>query len=82
MKILLNYTSWPHYFILKDERLAQYLEVQNIDLVMPFTKRLVDKGIFEKDSKWFRHELVQKCFEDDLSKEEKEGIIIELRKQL
>jgi hypothetical protein len=45
--------------------------MENIDLIRPFTKELTERGIFEKNSKWFRHELVRKCFEDDLDKEEK-----------
>jgi hypothetical protein len=49
---------------LKEEKLAKYLEIEKrIDLVRPFIKELIERTIFEKDSKWFRHELVQKCFE-------------------
>ena len=56
---------------LKGESLARYLEIREVDKVRPFTKKLIERGIFEHRSKWFRHELLRKCFEDELDVEEK-----------
>jgi tetratricopeptide (TPR) repeat protein len=58
---------------LKHKRLATYLEMdqKNIDLVRPFVKRLIENRIFDQRFKWFRHDLVQRCFEDDLDNEER-----------
>ena len=58
---------------LKYKRLATYLEMdqKNTDLVRPFVKRLIGNRIFDQRFKWFRHDLVQRCFEDDLDPEEK-----------
>ncbi len=57
---------------LKHKSLASYLEMgDNIELVRPFIKRLIQHRIFDEHFRWFRHELVQKCFEDDLVEEEK-----------
>ena len=58
---------------LKHKRLATYLEMdqKNIDLVRLFVKRLIESRIFDQRFKWFRHDLVQRCFEDDLDNEER-----------
>jgi hypothetical protein len=56
---------------LKDERLATYLGMDDVDLVTPFIKRLSKNRIFDQKLNWFRHELIKKCFEDDLNNEQK-----------
>lgn len=56
---------------LKHKRLATYLDQKNIDLVRPFVKQLIENRIFDEQFKWFRHELIQRCFEDDLDDEER-----------
>ena len=59
---------------LRYERLAGYLETQehgmNVDDVRPMIKRLSENRIFDPQLKWFKHDLVKKCFEDDLDPEE------------
>ena len=61
---------------LRDQLLAQYLQINNCNneadiLIIPFIERLIERGIFDKQYKWFRHELIKKCFEDDLGEEQK-----------
>jgi tetratricopeptide (TPR) repeat protein len=56
---------------LKDVNLARYLQINNIDLLRPFTKKLIERRIFDEKYRWFRHELIRRCFEDDLAVEEK-----------
>jgi tetratricopeptide (TPR) repeat protein len=77
---------------IKHKSLACYLGMSdNVDLVRPFIKRLVQSRIFDERFKWFRHELVQRCFEDDLDDDEKvshheraaklfESLIVEVQK--
>jgi tetratricopeptide (TPR) repeat protein len=59
---------------LRDERLAGYLGTEehnmNVDDVRPLIKQLSEHRIFDPYLKWFKHELVKKCFEDDLDHEE------------
>lgn len=51
------------YQPLKPIKLAKYLKMDdNVDFVMPFVNRLIEKRIFDENLRWFRHELVQKCF--------------------
>lgn len=59
---------------LRHKRLATYLEMDhdNADLVRPFVRRLIENRIFDESFRWFRHELGQRCFEDDLDPEERE----------
>jgi tetratricopeptide (TPR) repeat protein len=49
---------------------ANLLDV-TVDSLLPFFKRLSERGIFNEDHEWFQHELIQKCIEDDLSNEQK-----------
>jgi tetratricopeptide (TPR) repeat protein/energy-coupling factor transporter ATP-binding protein EcfA2 len=57
---------------LKHKKLARYLEIDdNADLVRPFIKRLIQNRIFDESFKWFRHELIQRCFKDDLDEDER-----------
>jgi tetratricopeptide (TPR) repeat protein len=42
----------------------------NVDDVRPMIKRLSENRIFDPQLKWFKHDLVKKCFEDDLDPEE------------
>jgi tetratricopeptide (TPR) repeat protein len=63
---------------LKYNRLAAYLAMEEKEerkerqyLVRPFIKKLIENTIFDQRFKWFRHELVQRCFEDDLDNEER-----------
>jgi len=59
---------------LRDERLADYLgtkeQKMNVDDMRPLIKQLSEKRIFDQHFKWFKHDLVKKCFEDDLDPEE------------
>jgi len=52
----------------KYKRLGKYLET---DPVKPFLNRLIENRVFDERFKWFRHELVQRCFEEDLDPEER-----------
>jgi tetratricopeptide (TPR) repeat protein len=56
-----------------DQIIAMYLKFrdENPDLFYPFMERLVERGIFERESAWFRHQLIQKCFDDSLHKNRK-----------
>lgn len=45
------------------------MQLTDIDHLILFIDRLVERGIFEKVSKRFRHELIKKCFEDGLDTE-------------
>ena len=61
---------------LKDQMLSEYLQTNNgyndADIVIiPFIERLIERGIFDKKYEWFRHELIKKCYEDDLGEEQK-----------
>ncbi len=49
------------------------MEDNNIDFVRPFVKRLIENRIFDENLKWFRHEVIQRCFEDDLDDEERKS---------
>lgn len=58
------------YQPLKPKRLAKYLKMDdNGDFVMPFDNHLIENRIFDENFKWFRHELVQKCFQDRIDEE-------------
>ena len=54
------------------KKLAIYLGIRekNIRLAKQFAKRLIESRIFDERFEWFRHDLVQKCFEDKLDCEE------------
>ena len=60
---------------LRDQMLSEYLQINNgnneADILLPFIERLIERGIFDKKYEWFRHDLIKKCFEDDLGKERK-----------
>jgi tetratricopeptide (TPR) repeat protein len=61
---------------IKDQMLSEYLQINNGNsdadiLTIPFIERLIERGIFDKKYEWFRHELIKKCFEDDLREERK-----------
>jgi hypothetical protein len=58
---------------LKKKRLAKYLGIdeENTLQIRSLVDRLSEKRIFDEDLKWFRHELVQRCFEDDLDDDDK-----------
>ena len=53
--------------------LASYLEMgeENIRRVRSLIDRLSENLIFDEHLRWFRHELVHRCFEDDLDNEER-----------
>jgi tetratricopeptide (TPR) repeat protein len=60
------------YQPLKPIKLAKYLKMDdNVDFIMPFIKQLIENRIFDENFRWFRHELVQKCFQDDIDDEVK-----------
>ncbi len=52
-----------------NEDLATYLGMENIDEVLPFVDTLKDRRLFDSSSKWFHHEIIQKCIEDGISEE-------------
>lgn len=60
---------------LRYERLAAYLGTEvhkmNIDDVRPLIKQLSENRIFDPQFKWFKHDLVKNCFEEDLDPEER-----------
>jgi AAA ATPase domain len=58
---------------LKYNRLAAYLDMDqhNIAIVRLFVDRLIENRIFDECSRWFRHELIKKCFEERLENEER-----------
>jgi tetratricopeptide (TPR) repeat protein len=56
---------------LDEKDLANYLGIQDIDYVLPFVKELINRRIFDS-YEWFRHKLIQKCIEDDISNERKQ----------
>src|SRR5439155_21808126 len=60
---------------LRDQLLAEYLQINNgnndADILLPFIERLIERGIFDNNYKWFRHELIKKCVEDELEEEQK-----------
>jgi tetratricopeptide (TPR) repeat protein len=53
-----------------EELLATYLQInkENLDL---FIDRMVTRGIFNPSKRWFRHELIKRCFEDYAISEER-----------
>jgi tetratricopeptide (TPR) repeat protein len=46
---------------------------ENISHARYLVNRLIENLIFDRTSKWFRQELIQKCFEGDIDKEERRG---------
>lgn len=43
--------------------LTNYLNLQHKENFSIFLERLVDIGIFDQNKQWFKHEMLQKCFE-------------------
>jgi tetratricopeptide (TPR) repeat protein len=69
-KIKLSRISILLYPLEDYQMLAEYLQINNNDaadiIVIPFIERLIERGIFDKNYKWFRHQVIKKCFEADL----------------
>ena len=61
---------------LTEEDIAEYLN-DDYDNVLTLIKELEKAKIFDMKTKWFRHELIQKCFEDYLSKDRKKKYHLE-----
>ena len=47
--------------------LVNYLQLSEIDEINSLIRILMKIEIFDKKSRWFRHNLIKKCFEDILT---------------
>jgi len=53
---------------LDELQLVKYLELQDIGEWNILVYELIKRGIFDPNSRWFRHEIIHKCFQDSVSK--------------
>jgi len=79
-KINLSRISILLYPLEDYQKLAQYLQIKNNDniendaadiIIIPFIERLIERGIFDRNYKWFRHEVIKKCFDAELREEQR-----------
>jgi tetratricopeptide (TPR) repeat protein len=56
-----------------ENKMMKYLGFSNTDKINSLERELIRNGIFDKETKWFRHELIKRCFEDSLSNQLKKN---------